>query len=54
MEDVLEVYHRQYGDQEVLVCLDEASKQQVQETRQPNRPGPGLPGPAITNTGATA
>ena len=41
MEDVLEVYHRQYGDQEVLVCLDEASKQQVQETRQPRplRPG---------------
>ena len=41
MEDVLEVYHRQYGDQEVLVCLGEASKQQVQETRQPRplRPG---------------
>ena len=41
MEDVLEVYHRQYGDQEVLVCLDEASKQQVQETRQPRPPRPG-------------
>ena len=41
MEDVLEVYHRRYGDQEVLVCLDETSKQQVQETRQPRplRPG---------------
>ena len=34
MEDVLEVYHRQYGDKEVLVCLDETSKQQVKETRQ--------------------
>ena len=41
MEDVLEVYHRQYGDEEVLVCLDETSKQQVKETRQarPWRPG---------------
>ena len=28
MEDVLEVYHRQYRDNEVLVCLDETSKQQ--------------------------
>ena len=27
MEDVLEVYHRQFGDNEVLVCLDETSKQ---------------------------
>ena len=41
MEDVLEVYHRQYGDKDVLVCLDETSKQQVKETRQarPSRPG---------------
>ena len=28
MEDVLEVYQRRYGDNEVLVCLDETSKQQ--------------------------
>ena len=28
MEDVLEVYQRGYGDNEVLVCLDETSKQQ--------------------------
>ena len=41
MEDVLEVYHSQYTDQEVLVCLDETSKQLVGETRQPRplRPG---------------
>ena len=38
MEDVLEVYHRQYGDNEVLVCLDETSKQQVKETRLPQPP----------------
>ena len=41
MEDVLEVYHRQYGDNEVLVCLDETSKQLVEETRQPRPPHPG-------------
>ena len=41
MEDVLEVYHRQYRDNEVLVCLDETSEQQVKETRlgRPPRPG---------------
>ena len=41
MEDVLEVYHREYQDNEVLVCLDETSKQLVGETRRPlpSRPG---------------
>ena len=41
MEDVLEVYHRQFEDNEVLVCLDETSKQQVKETRSPLPPRPG-------------
>ena len=41
MEDVLEVYHRQYGDNEVLVCLDETRKQLVGETRQSRPPRPG-------------
>ena len=41
MEDVLEVYHRQFEDNEVLVCLDETSKQQVRETRSPLAPRPG-------------
>ena len=40
MEDVLEVYHRQFGDNEVLVCLDGTSKQLVKETRQPLPPQP--------------
>ena len=40
MEDVLEVYHRQFQEHEVLVCLDETSKQLVQETRQPRLPRP--------------
>ena len=41
MEDVLEVYHRDYGERDVLVCLDETSKQLVQESRQPMAGGPG-------------
>ena len=41
MEDVLEVYHRSYADNEVLVCLDETSKQQVKETRAPREARPG-------------
>ena len=44
MEDVLEVFHRQYGDNEVLVCLDETSKQQVKETRLPRPARPGAAG----------
>ena len=43
MEDVLEVYHREYGEGEVLVCLDETSKQLVEETRQPRPAIPGHP-----------
>ncbi len=43
MEDVLAVYHRHYEDNEVLVCLDETSKQQVKETRLPRPPRPGAP-----------
>ena len=31
MEDVLEVYQRDYGEDEVLVCMDETSRQQVRE-----------------------
>ena len=44
MEDVLEVDQRQYADNEVLVCLDETSKQQVKETRQPRPAQPGTVG----------
>ena len=43
MEDVLEVYHRQFAEQEVLVCLDETSKQLMEETRQPRPTRPGSP-----------
>ena len=35
MEDTLEVYHRPYSSTHVLVCIDETSKQQVKETREP-------------------
>ena len=33
MEDVLEVYHRPYDPSRPMVCLDEASKQLVAQTR---------------------
>jgi hypothetical protein len=41
MEDVLEVYHRPYDPSQPMVCLDEASKQLVAETRPsiPAQPG---------------
>ena len=54
MEDVLEVYHRQYRDSEVLVCLDETSKQQVKEARLAVHPVPERQVPTIMNTSATA
>ena len=41
MEDVLEVYHGQNQDNEVMVCLDETIKQQVKDTRSPLAPRPG-------------
>ncbi len=44
MADVLEVYQRSYDQDEVLVCLDETSKQQVKETRQPRPARPGAAG----------
>ena len=43
MEDVLDVYHRDFADNEVLVCLGETSKQLVAETRTPRPPSPGVP-----------
>ena len=42
MEDVLEVYQRPYDGNEVQVCMDETSKQQVKETRVPRPAAPGL------------
>ena len=41
MEDVLDVYQQHYDDNEILVCLDETSKQQVKETRTPQGVAPG-------------
>ena len=43
MEDVLDVYHRPYSSQHPRICLDESSKQQVSETRQPLPAEPGQP-----------
>lgn len=41
MEDILAVYQRVYDEHEVLVCMDETSKQQVRETRIPLAPESG-------------
>jgi hypothetical protein len=41
MEDVLDVYQRPYDPKRPMVCLDEASKQLVGETRQPVPVKPG-------------
>ena len=41
MEDILEVYQRTFDEDEVLVCMDETSKQCVKETRTPLAPEPG-------------
>ena len=43
MEDVLEVYQRPYDPQRPLICLDEASKQLVAETRESIAVEPGKP-----------
>lgn len=43
MEDVLETYQRSYDESEVLVCMDETSKQLVKETRTPRPALPGTP-----------
>ncbi len=43
MEDVLEVYHRPYDPKRPQVCLDEASKQLLGETREPLPLVPGSP-----------
>jgi hypothetical protein len=43
MEDVLEVYQRHYEEDEVLICMDETSKQHIKETRIPLPTRPGEP-----------
>lgn len=41
MEDVLDIYTKSYDDKHPLICMDETSKQQIEETRIPllMRPG---------------
>ena len=39
MEDVLEVYQRPYDPLNPVVCIDEANKQLIEETRIPCEPG---------------
>ena len=35
MEETLELYKKPYDPNHPLVCMDESSKQQIKETRQP-------------------
>ena len=43
MEDILAVYQREFAEDEVLVCMDETSKQHTKETRIPLPMRPGEP-----------
>ena len=43
MEDILEVYQRDFAEDEVLVCMDETSRQHIKETRTPTPPRPAHP-----------
>ncbi len=43
MEDVLDVYHRPRDERFPLICMDETSKQLVQEVREPMPIQPGSP-----------
>ena len=43
MEDVLEVYQRPHDPACPVVCLDEATKQLIKETRVPIAAKPGHP-----------
>lgn len=42
-EQTLEVYHRPYDPSYPVVCMDESSKQQIKEVRQPLPAAPGHP-----------
>jgi transposase len=41
MEDILEIYKGSYDETHPLICMDESSKQQIKETRQPIPAEPG-------------
>lgn len=43
MEDVIEVYHREYDPTRPVVCIDELPVQLIGETRTPIRAKPGAP-----------
>ncbi len=43
MEDILDVYQRTFIEDEVLICMDETSKQHTKETRLPLAMRPGEP-----------
>ena len=54
MYDLLELYARPYRKEEPVICVDEKSKQLLQQTRTPIAARPGAPPRRITNIGALA
>ena len=53
MENVLQVYARPYDAAHPVICMDETTKQCVQETRTPQAAIPGHPPAKMPSTGAT-
>ncbi len=43
MEDTLAVYKQPYDPAHPMVCMDESSKQQIKEVRNPIKAEPGKP-----------
>jgi len=52
MEAVLEVYQTAYNSKTPVICIDEATKQLVKETRVPIPAAVGQPEGSIMNTNA--
>ena len=43
MEDVLDIYTKQLPEDEIVVCMDESTKQHIEETKTPIPVKPGEP-----------
>jgi len=43
MEDILDIYAKEFPEDEMLICMDESTKQHIQETKVPIPVKPGKP-----------
>jgi transposase len=43
MEDILDIYAKEFPEDEMLICMDESTKQHIQETKVPIPMKPGKP-----------